>query len=54
MNQTVNQRHLESSIGKHIAPIGKRLVGDHDRALGLLTPVHQIEQQIGMPVKYDK
>ena len=51
MHQPVDQRDDAGRIGEHLAPFGEGLVRGHHRALVLVAPTDQLEQQVGMPVR---
>ena len=50
MDEPIDERNHAPGVGKHLRPRGERLVRGHERALDLITPVQQLEEQIGMAV----
>jgi hypothetical protein len=44
MHESVDERNDARSIGKHVGPCGEGFVCCHERALGFVTPVEQLEE----------
>ena len=45
MDQPIDQRDHTGGVREYLAPLGKRLVGCHDRRFGFVASVDDIEEQ---------
>jgi len=50
MHEAIDDGDDAGGVGEHRVPFGKDAVGGHDRGLGFVAPVHDLEQQVGVAV----
>lgn len=50
VGQSIDKRDDTGGIGEHLVPLGEGAIGGNERALLLVAPIGQFEQQIGVPI----